>query len=71
MKIEITRQGVYDKDGKEIEIGTEIEVKGKDVPAWLVNKGKIVAEKPAKATPVTNPAKPSAPAKTAAPAQGK
>ena len=57
MKIEITHAGVYDKDGKEIEIGTEITVKGDAVPAWLVNKGKVLAEKPAKAEAVTNPAK--------------
>ena len=56
MKIEITRQGVYDKDGKELEVGTEITVKGDVVPAFLVNKGRIVAEKPVKATPVTNKA---------------
>lgn len=56
MKIEITEPGVYDAKGNEIEVGTQIDVKGDDVPAWLVNKGRIVAETKGK-TPVTNPAK--------------
>ena len=57
MKIEITKPGVYDKDGKEIAVGTEITVAGDKVPAWLVNKGRIVAAPTKKAEPVTNPKK--------------
>lgn len=56
MKIEITEKGVYDTKGHPIPVGTEITVKGDTVPAWLVNKGRVIAEKPAKATAVTNPA---------------
>ena len=57
MKIEITKPGVYDKDGQEIEVGTEITVSGDAVPAWLVNKGRTVAAPTKKAEPVTNPKK--------------
>ena len=57
VKIEITKPGVYDEKGNEIQIGTELTVKGDSVPAWLVNKGRVIAEKPAKAAAVTNPAK--------------
>lgn len=56
MKIEITEQGVYDADGNEIEVGTELTVKGDEVPAWLVNKGRVIGEPKGK-TLVTNPAK--------------
>lgn len=56
MKIEITQAGVYDEKGKEIEVGTELTIKGDEVPAWLVNKGRVIAEKPAKAEAVTNKA---------------
>ena len=57
MKIEITKPGVYDKNGKEIEVGTEITVSGDTVPAWLVNKGRIAAAPTKKAEPVANPKK--------------
>lgn len=55
MKIEITKTGVYDKDGKPVAVGTEVEVKGDVVPGWLINKGRVIAEKKGK-TAVTNPA---------------
>lgn len=48
MKIEVTEKGVYDAKGKMIEVGTELTIKGDEVPAWLVNKGRVVAEKSAK-----------------------
>jgi len=57
MRIEITRSGVYDEKGEEVEVGTELTVKGDSVPAWLVNKGRVVADKPTKATAISNPAK--------------
>jgi hypothetical protein len=57
MRIEITAEGVYDQDGAELEVGTEIDVKGDEFPTWLVNKARVVAAKPAKATAVTNPKK--------------
>jgi hypothetical protein len=56
MKIEITEQGVYGADGNEIEVGTILTVEGEAVPAWLINKGRIVADSKGK-MPVTNPAK--------------
>jgi hypothetical protein len=54
MKYEITKRGVYGVDGKVLEIGAEIEVKGDDMPGWLVNKA--VPVKGGK-TAITNPAK--------------
>ncbi|KPF74559.1 hypothetical protein IP68_12400 [Blastomonas sp. AAP25] len=53
MKIEITQKGVYDAKGQEIEVGTEMDIKGDTVPAWLVNKGRVLAEAKGKAA-VTN-----------------
>lgn len=53
MKIEITRAGVFDQDGNEIEVGTELDINGDTVPAWLVNKGRVIAEGKGK-TAVTN-----------------
>lgn len=56
MKYEITKRGVYGKDGVALEIGDQIEVATKDdaTPGWLVNKA--VPVKGGK-TAVTNPAK--------------
>ena len=60
MKYEITRRGVYDAKGKAFEIGDIVDIKGDDIPGWLVNKAEPVkAEKKA----VTNPAKFEAKAK--------
>ncbi len=55
MKFEITQKGVYDQKGKPIPVGTEIDVDGEKVPAWLVNKGSPMKSKGK--TAVTNPAK--------------
>lgn len=55
MKIEITQKGVFDGNGKEVEIGTVITVKGDTIPAWLVSKGRAVGGEGK--TAVTNPAK--------------
>lgn len=55
MKIEITEKGVYDKDGKRVPVGTEIAVKGDEVPASLLNKGRVISQGKGK-TAVTNPA---------------
>lgn len=57
MKIKITENGVYDQKGQRVPVGTEFSIKGDAVPAWLVNKGQVIGEKPAKADAVTNPAK--------------
>lgn len=57
MKIEVTRKGVYDQNGNPVPVGTEITVKGDEIPASLVNKGRVIASKPAKAVAVTNPDK--------------
>lgn len=54
MKLEITRPGVFDKDGTEIEIGTELTVKGDDVPSSLLNKCRVIGKPAKEAKPVTN-----------------
>lgn len=57
MKVEVTQKGVYDAKGSAIPVGTELTVKGDAVPAWLVNKCRVLVERPAKeAKAVTNPA---------------
>ncbi|QBX34597.1 hypothetical protein E4191_07640 [Paracoccus liaowanqingii] len=55
MKIEITKRGVYDGEGKQIPVGTQVTVKGDTVPGYLLNKGRVIGETEGK-TPVTNPA---------------
>jgi hypothetical protein len=57
MKIEITEKGVYDAKGERIPVGTEITVKGDEMPGWLKKKARVVGAKPAKAVAVTNPKK--------------
>lgn len=57
-KYEVTKRGVYDADGNQIPVGTEIEAKGDDMPGYLV--GKAVPVKSAKVG-VTNPAKGAVP----------
>lgn len=56
MKFEVTGRGVYDAKGKPVEPGTVLNLKGDDVPGWLVNKGQVVAESKGKREAVTNPA---------------
>lgn len=56
MKVEITETGVYDQDGNRVPVGTQIDVKGDAVPAWVANKCRVVAKAQGK-TAVTNPAK--------------
>ena len=57
MKIEITEAGVFDSDTKEITVGTVINIKGDNLPAWLVGKARVVAASPAKGAVLTvNPA---------------
>jgi hypothetical protein len=58
MKVKITEKGVYDNEGKPLDVGTEITVEqeGDDVPAWLLNKAEVIAEKPAKGVAVNNKA---------------
>lgn len=53
MKMEVTRRGVYDAKGNEIEVGTVVDVKGDKVPGYLLNKAIEVKEK---RTAITNPA---------------
>lgn len=58
MKVKITMKGVFGVDGKEVPVGTVIDVKGDAMPASLVNKAEIVGgSKPTGKTAVTNPAK--------------
>lgn len=55
MKYEVTRRGVYGADGEMIEIGTEIDVKGDEMPGYLVGKAAPVkAGKVAVTNPATN-----------------
>lgn len=42
MKLEITEKGVHGEDGKELEVGSEVTVKGNEVPGWLVGKSKPI-----------------------------
>lgn len=57
MKVEITERGVFDAKGKRIEVGAVLTVKGDEIPAYLVNKCRVVSpSKPVKAAAVTNPA---------------
>jgi hypothetical protein len=57
MKLEITEPSAFDKDGKELEVGSIITVKGDDVPGYLVGKCREVTVAGAKGkTAVTNPA---------------
>lgn len=53
MRFKVTRKGVFDTKGKPVEVGTVMNVKGSDVPAYLVGKGEPMgAERKAA---VTNP----------------
>ena len=53
MKVEITGKNVTGPDGEALAVGSTFVVKGEAVPAWLVNKCRIVS---AGKTAVTNPA---------------
>lgn len=54
MKYEITEKGVYDQKGEMLEVGSTIEVKGSDIPNFLLNKTRKVGAKSTGSTPVTN-----------------
>lgn len=54
MKFKITQPGVFDENGEEIEIGTELDVKGDDVPKALVNKCEVIGKPSKDAVAVTN-----------------
>ena len=56
MKLEITQPGVSDKNGDAIAIGTVIDIKGDEIPTWLVNKCQAVAAPARGAKMVVNPA---------------
>lgn len=56
MKFQITQVGVHDEKGNEIEVGTVINVKGDEVPGWLVNKAAPMETARAEKVAVTNPA---------------
>jgi len=58
MKLKITRKGVFDQ-GKEVPVGTVIEVEGKTIPVGLVNKCVDMNEAPKAEAPV-EPIVPSA-----------
>lgn len=52
MKVKVTEKGVYDAKGERVPVGTMLNVKGDEMPAYLVGKAAAVD-----AEPVTNPAK--------------
>lgn len=56
MKVEITETGVYGTDGKPLAVGDTLTIKNDVIPANLINKCRVVAERLTK-TAVTNPAK--------------
>ena len=56
MKIRITKAGCQGKDGKPLDVGTELDVDGDTMPASYVNKAEEVKAKKAEKTAVTNPA---------------
>lgn len=56
MKLRITHPGYHDKDGKPVEVGEIITVKGDDIPASLLNKAEVVAEDPKGKEPATGQA---------------
>jgi hypothetical protein len=57
MKIEITEAGVYDRDEREVPPGTVLDIPGDTVPAWLVNKGRVIAAPAPEAEMVASPKK--------------
>lgn len=61
MKVEITEKGAHGPDGKELKVGSEVNVKGDEMPGWLVGKAREVAGgKVAVTNPKKNPVKPQA-----------
>lgn len=63
MKLEITQPGARDAEGKEMPIGTEVNIEGDAIPGWLINKARPVGK-----VAITNPAKGAVPI---APDQGR
>jgi hypothetical protein len=57
MKFQIEKPGVSDGKGGRVSVGTIIDVKGDAVPAWLTNKGRVVADAKRGRLAVTNPVK--------------
>lgn len=45
MKLEVTHKGIRDQDGKPVEIGTVLNIKGDTVPVGMVNKVRVIADK--------------------------
>lgn len=42
MKVKITKKKVYDPKGKEVPVGTVLNLEGDTIPAFLVNKCEVV-----------------------------
>jgi hypothetical protein len=53
MKAKITQAGVYDSQGKRVNVGTELPIKGDTLPRYLVGKATLSGAEVA----ITNPAK--------------
>jgi len=57
MRAEITEKGVFNGEGKEMEVGETVEFKGETLPAALVGKAQLIGNKPKGEKMVVNPAK--------------
>lgn len=56
MKVKVKEKGVHDAKGQPVEVGTIINVKGDEVPGYLIGKGEVLDHaEPTEA--VTNPVK--------------
>ena len=59
MQFKITKKKVY-HEGEQVPVGTIVDIDGDEIPGYLVNKGEVVEEAPAKVekkTDSTDPAK--------------
>lgn len=54
MKIKVTQRGIRDQDGKRVPIGTVLDIKGDTIPAGMVNKVEVIADKGRKTLTVDN-----------------
>lgn len=52
IRVRVIEKGVNDQDGNRIEKGTEIEISGNTIPAWLLNKVAVVSPDAPKDGPV-------------------
>lgn len=53
MKLKITKPGYHDQDGKPVEVGTIVTIKGDGIPASLLNKCEVIGDESAGKEPAT------------------